>query len=476
MAHLPDSSSQFREYWAAYEWLLSLIQDPQGKRYLTARSKEERLVEMKSQIPRLQQFLDFTNNPEDEFHSIHIAGTSGKGSVTMMLASILNASGIRSGHHVSPYLQLCNEKLVFEGRPIPPWLFALLVESFRTDYSTWQSQAAGNHLKYGEAWVALTLRFFAQQRPEWVVLETGMGGRFDPTNVVASELAIITNIDYDHTESLGASLEEIAWHKAGIIKPGKAIITAEQHPATLRVIEGEARSLEAPLYRLGHEFDFEVNSEDLVLRVHTPFGEHAIPRFEPRGRHQAANASLTVTAIDLLRSHYGLMVSEDDLQNGLGSVRLEGRFETVQTDPLVILDGAHNPAKMAALASNLNASFPGRRVSMVFGMLGMKEGDAMLRLISPFVQRWFLTQPSVLGKPAMPIRQLANLLAHVDPEAKYTTHPELNDAIDAALMAINQGEVLVITGSIYLVGAARNRWVHPEQLLATWEADWPNPQ
>jgi dihydrofolate synthase/folylpolyglutamate synthase len=469
---MPHIHDRFGEYWDAHHWLLSLIQDPEGNRYSSPKTAEDRLAEMRLQIPRLQGFLKYIGDPQQEFRSIHVAGTSGKGSVTTMIAGILAAEGNRTGLHVSPYLQLCNEKLVLNGRPISPSRFAALVRTFREDYTRWRQLAPGNFLKYGEAWVALTLIFFREVDVEWAVIETGMGGRFDPTNVVNSELAIITNIDYDHTESLGRELETIAWHKAGIIKPGRPAITAEQKPSPLSIIEHEAARERAPLYRFGQEFMAAGEGTPPSLRVSTPFREHVFEGIPAGAPYQLANAGAAVMAADVVNQMFDLPISSEHLHKALAAAQMPGRFETVQARPRVILDGAHNPAKMRALAGRLAAEFPGQKVSVVFGMLGMKEGEAMLSALAPLVRRWHLTQPNVLGKPAMPSARLAALLHKMDVRSPVSVHPILEDALDAGLAGLAREEILVVTGSLYLVGAARNRWFPRELLLDTWENAW----
>ena len=237
------------DYNQARKWLMSLITDPEGQRYFEEKSAEVRLAEFKEQIDRTGKFLAFTGNPQAAFNSVHIAGTSGKGSVVNMIAAILRAGGLKTGYHVSPYLQVCNEKLIVDDQMISPSEFITLVGDLNRDYTKWiASDGKYTSLKYGEAWVALTYLWMAKCGVDWAVIETGLGGRYDPTNVLPSNLAVITNVDYDHVEVIGPSLEQIAHHKAGIIKPGKPVVTSETKPEVLAVIQREVEEKNAHLF------------------------------------------------------------------------------------------------------------------------------------------------------------------------------------------------------------------------------------
>ena len=185
----------------AEKWLFSLITDPTGERYFQEKSMEVRMTEFREQIERMGSFLELIGSPQNSFPSIHVAGTSGKGSVVQMLASILRANGLKTGYHVSPYLQVCLEKLIVDGKLIRPSEFAGLVAEFRAEFEAWTAHSERfDTIKYGEAWVALTYKWMAKQQVDWAVIETGLGGRFDPTNVLQPRLTVITNVNYDHVE------------------------------------------------------------------------------------------------------------------------------------------------------------------------------------------------------------------------------------------------------------------------------------
>lgn len=465
-----------KEFWASYRWLLSLVTDPSGSRYFTHKSQEQRLQEFEEQLARTADFLHFIGEPQTRFNAVHVAGTSGKGSVVIMFSALLAAAGLRTGWHISPYLQLPNEKLVVDHHMISPSGFTALVEQFRQDYSRWQ-QAGGpfDSIKYSEAWGILTFMWLAQRQVDWGVIETGLGGRFDPTNVLPSKLAVLTNIDYDHVEVLGETLEQIAWHKAGIIKPGAEggglAITVERKPEALAVFRQEAQAKGVRLYELGQDFSYELiemHNGGAAINVDGPYNRYSQVKIPLSGVFQPLNAALAVAGIDVLRHHYQLPVSEESVQRGMRQARFPGRLEVVQPEPLVILDGAHNQHKMHSLVDSLQAIYPDMPFTVVMGMLTIKDAAGMVAALAPIARRWIATQPKVYGKPAMPAAELAETIRQVAPGAEVLQVEGVDDAVQAGLDAAN-GAALLVTGSLYLLGEARNRWYPPEQLLRELE-------
>src|SRR3972149_4177393 len=217
------------EFKRQVHWLETLIADPAGIRYLQTESSEARRQELQAQLARAADFLDFVGNPQSKYPSVHVAVTSGKGSVVTLLAALLTHCRLHTGSHVSPYLQVSNEKLQTDGKLIGLAEFIALVERFKQLHTDWSNAGRPfKALRYNEAWTALAFLWFAQREVDGAVVETGVGGRFDPTNTLPACLAVITNVDFDHTEVLGQTLPEIAYHKAGIIKSQQAALT----PAT----------------------------------------------------------------------------------------------------------------------------------------------------------------------------------------------------------------------------------------------------
>lgn len=469
------------DYQADYEWLWTLITDPTGQAHLAEKSREGWLAHFEQRLARLGGFLAFAGHPERRYPSVHVTGTSGKGSVTSMLAAILTGSGLRTGHHISPYLQIPNEKLMVDQRPIAPSAFSRLIRKFREIHTAWgESESPARQLRYGEAWVALTFLYLAQEQVEWAVMEAGAGGRFDATNLIPSQMALITNVDYDHVKTLGPTLEDIAWHKAGIIKAGAFALTTEQRPGSLAVIEAEAKSQNARLFVLEGvdnpsqrpTFGYTIRTMDpsgLLLDVRGPYHTYSGVRVGMTGQFQAANAALAIAGADVLRAEYNLPISSSTLDAALAHFSFVGRMEVVQQRPLVMLDGAHNPHKAQALVNALRRSYGERRVRVILGLLAIKEPVGIVNALAAISQDFVVTRPHIFAKPPLPVTDLATVVAGLLPHARLRQAESVKEAIELVLPEMGDDELLLITGSLYLVGEARDYW-HPQvQILADLE-------
>ena len=272
--------------------------------------------------------------------------------------------------HTSPYLQVATEKLQIDREQIDGNAFARLVESTLDPL-----EAAGFRPSYGQLWMAMVLSWFEQEMVDVAVIEVGAGGRFDLSNVVHPLVSVITEIGYDHTDTLGHTIEEIAWHKAGIIKPATPVVAAVSDRTALQVIAGEAHTQGADLHRI----------------IPTP------------GDFRRTNEATARLAVELL----DFDIESADFAEGLGRARLPGRTETVQEHPLVILDGAHNPQKIASLAAWFDREHPHTRPVVVAGFLESKDGRAMLHELSKFASTLVLTEPRIADKPPIPAARLA---------------------------------------------------------------------
>ncbi len=464
------------EYNAACSWLLSLVTDPSGNRYLIEKSPLQRNKEYTDQIGRMEVFLDFLDNPQNRYHSIHVAGTGGKGSVTSMIGSLLQETGFRVGVHTSPYLQVPNEKLLVNGKMAAPSKFTGLVNDFRQEYEKFISKYPNLTPRYSEAWVAMMHLYFTQQQVDWGVVETGMGGRFDPTNVLLPEISVITNVDFDHIPQLGTTLEEIASHKAGIIKPGIPVVTGETKTATMGVIQKEAADKNSPLFRFGQDFgvDIKTMSETgSVVDITTPFHRYSDIKINLPGIFQPQNAAMAVTAVDILSQNRKIPLSAEKIEKALRSLEFPGRMETVQKHPTVILDGAHNPQKMEALALSLRAVYGDQTYTLIIGMLATKDAASSITHLLPNVHLIIATSPHVFGKPSIKIEEMTGLIRTINPAKRVETADNVTKAIHRVLDNAAPNELIVVTGSIYMLGEAREHWYPKKDILL--EAEYGNP-
>jgi len=463
----PPEKHPLDGYYQRLSWLRSLITDPAGTYYFTEKTQLEYLKGYLKQINRTKAFLELAGNPQDQYPVVHIAGTSGKGSVTTMIAAILRQADLRTGVHTSPYLQVCNEKLVVDNKMISPQAFVELLDEFTEILKTFCKQT-GELLRYQEAWSCLMYMYFAKKQVDWAVVETALGGRYDPTNVVPSKLAIITNIALEHIPQLGTSLIEIAKHKAGIIKKGQPVITSEKSTKILDIFAKEAIRNHSKLYKLDRDFSFKTTKSDgngLTLDIRTPFKTYNKLHLAQLGTFNAINAAVGVKAAEVLNKKYAVPITEEHIRAALQNWTLPGRMEIVQGQPQVILDSAHNPQKIHALVDTIKTVFPSKSITVVTGMLAFKDVDAILQELLPIASRVIATQANVLGKPSLPTSDLAKVVKRQNPSLEVIECASVENGITTAISKSKPNELVLITGSMYLIGEAREHWFPSEQML-----------
>jgi dihydrofolate synthase/folylpolyglutamate synthase len=405
-------------------------------------------------LERMRRLLARAGDPHRELRCLHIAGTKGKGSTAAMVASVLGAAGCRVGLYTSPHLLSFRERIRVNGRMAPeeavarwtgrakPW-----IESLR--------RAEGGPPSFFEAYTLLAFLHFREEAVQVAVLETGLGGRLDATNVVTPLACAITRIARDHTLELGETLAQIAGEKAGIVKPAVPVVCAPQAPEALAVIRQVCAEKGAPLYLAG-----EPGGPRAVLERARPEGQ--LCRIEGLrrsyrgltlpllGEHQLWNAAVAV-ALAELGGGAGFDVSEQAVREGLASVRWPGRFQVIPGSPPIVLDGAHDEASARALAATLSAHFPGGRHVFLLGLSRDKEAEAIGRELAP------LCRLALLTAAATPRALSAlELRARVAPLFERC---EAADSVQAGLAlgkqeAARAGAALVVTGSLYLVGEA----------------------
>ena len=381
-------------------------------------------------------------NPERSLRVIHVGGTNGKGSVAAMVESVLRAAGYRVGLHSSPHMYAFNERLQIDRVPVSDAEALRLIDMVRGAMSRAEVQ-----LTFAEFTTAMALLHFAQQHVDWAVIEVAMGGRFDATNVVAGEIAVITNIGHDHQEFLGSTTREIAREKAGIIKRGAAVVTGEHDQAILEYFAGVCAKRDARLVlsadmvtvaRTGHDWRSQTVRADGVWQ-----GTYRLPLL---GEHQLANAATALTALAQLRER-GETITEAHLEAGLGAVRWEGRLDVVGERPLIIVDGAHNREGFEALAHFIKG-MPRRDVLVI----GVKEGrdvvtlrDTVIPLFEQVVTTEGVYQPEQSEVLAAKLRtRHRNVIALPDPST----------AVQHALAEAGKDGSVVVAGSLYMIPEA----------------------
>ncbi len=445
------------------------------------KSPEEIRARATMRLARMRDFLRFLGDPHLRYPVIHVTGTSGKGSTSTAIARILEAAGLRVGLHTSPYLQTPTEKLQLDGHLIDPDAFYSLVDRVLVEHDRWVHE--GNEpLTYGEIWVAMVMMAFADAPVDVGVIEVGAGGRFDLTNVVQPTVSVITSVGIDHVVTLGDTIEEIAWHKAGIIKAGAPVVTAVTDPRALDAVFAGAALVDVPVIRVVEGETWERVATDGSLPAtrwrDLTGGGLDTPLPAPPGGYQAGNAAVAVAAVRAFAAGAGLTISENAIRAGLSATRIPGRYEVIERagEPTVILDGAHNPQKVAALMADIgpSARATGRRLIVLLGALEAKQIDEMAGLIVPWADTIVATSPRVLAKAGAETAALAEAIAKSGFGGSVVPVPVPLDAIGRVIDIAGQGReaVILVTGSLYLIGNIRGRW-YPDDEITRSATSWP---
>jgi len=421
---------------------------PDSVRFLYALGNEIRTAKLG--LERIQALLAALGHPERAGRFIHVAGTNGKGSVCAMTESALRAAGVRTGLYISPHLVEPTERIQIDGRPVSEAEFTRAFDQVhRTAEEMLRRDELEAHPTYFETVTAMAFLLFRERAVETVVLETGLGGRLDATNVVIPCLTAITPIDFDHERFLGSSLEAIASEKAGILKPSVPAVLSWQRPEALAVLERRAAELGAPVTRTSA---WRIAELDLAVRGHRALlaGPRGPVRVECplAGEHQVENARTAVAILETLG------VPASAIEEGIRRTRWPGRLELVSEQPEIILDGAHNPAGIRALAAYIRRFYAGRPVWIIYGSMRDKSLDEISGVLAPLAERLILTHTN--SHRALRPERLRAFFDH--PEV------ELAPSIEAALARAAEapeGTAVFVTGSLLLVGEAKKALAQP---------------
>ncbi|HHX75129.1 MAG TPA: bifunctional folylpolyglutamate synthase/dihydrofolate synthase, partial [Firmicutes bacterium] len=316
-------------------------------------------------LERVTRLMKLLGNPQQQFRSVHIAGTNGKGSTAAFLAAMLQAEGLKVGLYTSPYIEAFTNRMAINGIDIDKDHLVAIVQKVKAAVEEMAAGEAGQPTEF-EVVTALAFTYFAMAQPDWVVVEVGLGGRLDATNVITPDVTVITNIGLEHTQVLGETIAAIAGEKAGIIKPHIPVVTAAADEEALAVLRQVAADRGCPLYQVDRDFTYQVRSvslEGTVFSYSSPWRRLSDVQVGLLGRHQARNATLALAARELLP----LPFREQAARVGLAHTRWPGRLELFSRRPLVMVDGAHNTDGVLALRTALQELLAGRRLRLVTG-------------------------------------------------------------------------------------------------------------
>jgi len=392
-------------------------------------------------LDRIRCLLEGLGNPDRQSRFVHVAGTNGKGSTCAMIESALRAHGEKTGLFTSPHLSEPTERIQVSRTAIAAERFAGAFDRVHACVeSLIRTGAIDMHTSYFETVTAMAFLVFAEARLDRVVLEVGLGGRLDATNVVSPELCVITPIDFDHEAYLGRSLEAIAGEKAGILKPGVPAVFARQRPEARAVLLDRARALEIPVTRAE---DLELRDLSLDARgSRFTLGGHLQIRCPLAGEHQVENAVAAAAAL------LALGIPKAAIEAGIAAARWPGRLELVSTNPEMVLDGAHNPAGARALAAYIDRFYSGRRVRLIFGAMRDKAIAEIAGILFPRADQVIVTAPRQAR--AFSPEAMHGIAAHPN----LTIAPRIEDAL-ALVRGAGPDDVIFVTGSLFLVAEAR---------------------
>lgn len=449
-------------------------------KYLRGRVNYERVqsipyTAMSKHLDQARDFLKYLGNPEKKYPIIHIAGTKGKGSTSAMMEAILREAGFKAGLYLSPHMQSITERFQIEGKQLERNEFGSAFMRFIERLESWERQ----HRKppfaftYFELLTLFAFDYFAKCKLEFGVIETGLGGTYDTTNICSPTITIITNIGFDHIEQLGPKLCDIAREKAGIIKNKIPLVSGVGIPEArdeIRCIAGEKK---APLYEIGTDFkchsrgpvvgqsanptfwSFDYRSDSKVLGK--PVLEDVMHRLP--GRHQSENASLAITAAKILASK-GWKISDSAIREGLQKLKVPGRIEVIQTRPTIILDGSHNRAAVETLIETIRESFPASKKVLLFGTTIGKDTEGMLSAAIPFFDHIIFSSYS--GNPRrFPPDALLAMAREIQrdypglAEKRVDLVRELKQAVRIARESLEKDDLLCVAGSFFFAAEAK---------------------
>ncbi len=403
-------------------------------------------------LDRVRRLLSELGDPHRRFRSVHIAGTNGKGSTAVYISSVLQEAGVRAGLYTSPHLHRFTERISISGEEIPPEQVVKYLEQI---LSIIRVAGPGFQPTYFEVTTAMAFAYFADAGVEFAVVEAGLGGRLDATNVLEPDISVITNIALEHTEYLGESIEAIAREKGGIIKEGADVVTGESDPRSLQVLQQICDEKGSRLIRAGDEIEIDSivrNRRDGSRMFNYQGEEHqwqglVVPLL---GAYQVGNAMLALGVFEaLIRKR--LKLPETAIRKGLSNARWPGRMEVASADPYIILDGAHNPHASQALVTTLKEDLTYRRLILVIGILQDKDIPAMVSPLLACADQLILTKPHYY-RGADPLAFLEEIKGGGLP---LTVKEGISDAVDYVVSLYRPGDLILITGSLYTVGEAR---------------------
>jgi len=432
-------------------------------KYLFAKTDYEKQKRLRYNVTtfnlgRMEKLLSLLGNPHKKIHTAHIAGTKGKGSTATMLAKMLEANDYNVGLYTSPHLVNLHERIVVNSKMISETEMLGLLNRIHTPV---EKISKIDPLTFFEIMTALAFMHFVDTKVDIAVIETGLGGRLDSTNVIQPKVVGITSLSIDHQHQLGDTIDSIAKEKAGIFKRGVPAVTVQQEPEAMRVLKSQATAVKAPLSVTGSDINFSQRFETsrehgphtrICLTTPTSNFEHL--RVPLHGKHQAINCGLALAMLDKLKSS-GYKIDNEKATEGLEKVSLTGRMEMICDDPRIMIDAAHNAASLQALIHAIGQNIPYDSMVVIFGCNSDKDVEGMLQKLQYGADKVIFTRSN--SPKAMSPEDLADMYSEICSKM-YQTAMSLGEALRLAKNAVDKEDLICITGSFYLIGQAKARF------------------
>jgi dihydrofolate synthase / folylpolyglutamate synthase len=429
-------------------------------------------------LERISRLMESFGHPERRLKFIHVAGTNGKGSVCAYLTSVLRQSGYDVGTFTSPYLTSYSNRLQYNGHDIEDDVLVRLANMLKPAADEMAQSEWGSPTMF-EVTTALALLYYGTVvYPDYVVWETGLGGRLDVTNIVTPVVSVITNVGHDHMDVLGPTIVDITREKAGIIKAGVPVVTAVNQPEAASVIQEMAHAQKATIYQLGDQFSYQpsqVVEDEQKFSFQGPFRAIQSLTVTLNGAHQITNAAVAVMTLEVLRQYYALIVEDDDLAVGLRNTSWPGRLEMVSRDPRILIDGAHNPEGMESLVAALRDIYKFDKLNVMIAMMPNKNHEHSLRHILPMVDTLLITEPDFHKKmKAADLAEIANgLRTEFGRPRNIVVEPNWKRALEllleaSALPGGQESTLNVVTGTLYLIADVRSWLLHGMKSEKGW--------
>lgn len=452
-----NSEETFSQYDEAVQWINSLI--PFG---------------IRPGLKRMELFMERLDHPERRLKFIHVAGTNGKGSTCAYLTNVLIQGGYTVGTFTSPYISKFTNRIQTNNQDISEEDLLLIANQLKPLADEIAATELGSPTMF-EVTTTMAILYFAKfSYPDFVVMETGMGGRLDCTNVITPLVSAITNVGHDHMEILGDTLAKVAFEKAGIIKSGVPIVSAVEQDETIEVLKSVALEKKSTLYLLGREFHYEpVSLEENAqsLRFSGPFRTLQNVGISLNGAHQLKNAAVALMVLEVLRQYYAVIVDDEELLQGFKTTAWPGRLEMISVSPRILLDGAHNPEGAETLALALKQVYRYKKVHLMIGMLATKNHPGYLRHILPIVDTLVITEPDFRRK--MDAAEFAKVVDSmvlqlcIQPIEMFI-EPDWKKALEQLKTITGPDDLAVVSGTLYLIADVRSWLLYQSNSEKGW--------